>query len=152
MGIPDTLFCIGDSLIIQTFAEINTIPLLVFACRICPKNIEGTMYALIMSTLNFGGLLSYQLGGLLIYYLNITEKHFDNLWLLILIANLTTLIPLPFIININFEQASRFADKHKEIDSNKSQSNKNKNFNNYEKFFRESILALRKRSKYLNFS
>lgn len=61
------------------------------------------MYALIMSTLNFGGLLSYQLGGLLIYYLNITEKHFDNLWLLILIANVTTLLPLPFIVSINFE-------------------------------------------------
>lgn len=33
-------------------------PLLVLACRICPKNIEGTMYAVIMSTLNFGNLIA----------------------------------------------------------------------------------------------
>ena len=60
------------------------------------------MYALIMSTLNFGGLISYQLGGLLIYGLSITDKRFDNLYLLILIANLSTLLPLPFISLVDF--------------------------------------------------
>lgn len=33
-------------------------PILVFACKMCPKNIEGTMYALIMSTINFGSMVS----------------------------------------------------------------------------------------------
>ena len=61
LGIPDKLFCLGDSLIIQTFAEINMMPLLVLACRLCPKNIEGTMYALMMSIYNFGGMVSVQL-------------------------------------------------------------------------------------------
>lgn len=29
-------------------------PVLVLACRMCPKNIEATMYAMLMSTINFG--------------------------------------------------------------------------------------------------
>lgn len=59
LKIPDAIFCLGDSLLIQTLAEINTIPILVLACRYCPKNIEGTMYALIMSVLNFGNMISF---------------------------------------------------------------------------------------------
>jgi hypothetical protein len=147
LGIPDTLFCIGDSLIIQTFAEINTIPLLVLACRLCPKNIEGTMYALIMSTLNFGGLISYQLGGLLIYFLSITDKHFDNLYILIFISNVSTLLPLPFIYYVDFNQASSIADTHKESTIPHMLK---ATFNNYQKFFRESIMAMRKKNMYLN--
>jgi len=58
LGIPDKLFCIGDSIILQVIGELNMLPILVLACRMCPKNIEGTMYALIMSTLNLGSLLS----------------------------------------------------------------------------------------------
>ena len=33
-------------------------PILVLACKMCPKNIEGTMYALLMSAINFGGMIS----------------------------------------------------------------------------------------------
>jgi hypothetical protein len=58
MGIPDRLFTIGDSVIIQVIGELNSMPLLVLACRMCPKSIEGTMYAMLMSTLNFGAMLS----------------------------------------------------------------------------------------------
>lgn len=29
-------------------------PILVLACRMCPKNIEATMYAMLMSAINFG--------------------------------------------------------------------------------------------------
>ena len=37
------------------------------------------MYAILMSVLNLAQMLSYQLGGLLTYFLGITEKKFDNL-------------------------------------------------------------------------
>lgn len=61
-------------------------PLLVLACRMCPKNIEGTMYALLMSTLNFGSIISLQLGGVLTYFLGISDTNFDNLWLLVVLT------------------------------------------------------------------
>lgn len=94
MGIPDKLFTLGDSVIIQIIGEINTMPLLVLACRMCPKNIEGTMYALIMSTINFGGMIAGQLGGVLTYFLNIDDTNFDNISWLIFITNSLQLIPL----------------------------------------------------------
>ncbi len=89
MGIPDHFFCICDSMIIQTVAEINTIPLLVLACRLCPKNIEGTMYALLMSVINLGSMFSYQFGGLFMWILNINSNNFENLYILIIITNLS---------------------------------------------------------------
>jgi len=110
LGIPDKFFSIGDSLIIQTFAEINTIPLLVLACRLCPKNIEGTMYALLMSTLNFGSMLSYQFGGLLMHLLGITENNFERLWVLIVLANCLMLVPMPFLYFVDFDIKEEFFD------------------------------------------
>jgi len=38
----------------QFVAELNSMPILVLACRMCPKNIEATMYALITSANNLG--------------------------------------------------------------------------------------------------
>lgn len=58
LGIPDKVFCMGDGVINNTVGELNTMPILVLACKMCPKNIEGTMYALLMSTVNFGGIFS----------------------------------------------------------------------------------------------
>ena len=56
-GINDKFFCIGDSIMLQFVAELNLMPILVLACRMCPKNIEATMYAMLMSTINFGNNL-----------------------------------------------------------------------------------------------
>eukprot|EP01017_Pseudomicrothorax_dubius_P037798 TRINITY_DN5588_c0_g2_i2.p1 TRINITY_DN5588_c0_g2~~TRINITY_DN5588_c0_g2_i2.p1 ORF type:complete len:499 (+),score=108.74 TRINITY_DN5588_c0_g2_i2:166-1662(+) len=116
LGIPDKAFCLTDSLILQTITEINTIPILVMACRFCPKNIEGTMYALLMAALNFGTMISVQLGGLLIAYLGITESNFSSLWILILIANVTSVMTLPFLGCVNFEAAQELAEKRKLIE------------------------------------
>lgn len=92
------------------------------ACRLCPKKIEGTMYALLMSTLNFGGMLAHQGGGLLMYFLGITENNFQNLWILILIANCTILLPLPMLLYLDFNflkiesnQDRNEADKTNEV-------------------------------------
>ena len=48
-------------------------PLLVLGCRMCPKNIEGSMYALIMSCLNFGSILGGLLGSLVMIIMGIDE-------------------------------------------------------------------------------
>lgn len=112
--IPDKIFCLFDSLVIEMFAEINTIPILVLACRFCPKNIEGTVYALIMSSLNFGNMVSFQLGGFFMHMLNINENSFDNLWILICISNLSMLLLLPFLHTINFTEGSSSAEIEEE--------------------------------------
>jgi len=91
-------------------AELNMIPVLVFACRICPKNVEGTMYALVMSTLNLGGLLSEQTGALTVYLLGITSTEFGNLWILIVIVNVFIVLLLPFLYCLNINEAQDIAE------------------------------------------
>ena len=54
LGINDRVFCIGDSIMLQLVGELNMMPLLVLSYKMCPKNIEGTMYAMLMSTMNIG--------------------------------------------------------------------------------------------------
>lgn len=97
LGIPDQVFAILCSFIVQLIAELNMIPLLILCCRICPKNIEGSLYALLMSTMNFGALVSNQSGGILMLILGINQTHFNNLWAMILITCFAMLIPLPIL-------------------------------------------------------
>jgi hypothetical protein len=47
-----------------------------------------------MSVLNSGGIVSYGLGSVMMQWLGITENHFDSLWLLIIITNCSSLIPI----------------------------------------------------------
>jgi folate/biopterin transporter len=97
LGIDDHWFSLGDSLILSVMGEIAYMPVLVLAARLCPPGIEATLFALLMSITNLAGLVSYELGAGLMHLLGITETQFDFLWLLVIISNLTTLLPLPFI-------------------------------------------------------
>ncbi len=97
IGIDDRWFSMGDSLILTVAGRIAFMPTLVLAARLCPEGVEATLFALLMSVLNLAGLCSQQLGALLTYLFHVTETDFHNLWLLVLVANLTSLLPLPFL-------------------------------------------------------
>jgi folate/biopterin transporter len=97
LGIDDHWFSIGDNLIIKVMAEIAYMPVLVLAARLCPPGVEATFFALLMSIINLGGLVSHELGAVLMYQLGITQTNFDAMWLLVVIANLSNLLPLPFL-------------------------------------------------------
>ncbi len=97
LGIDDHWFSLGDSLILTVVGQITWMPVLVLSARLCPKGIEATLFALLMSIWNLSMLLSQELGALLTSWLGVTETNFDRLWLLIIITNLSTLLPLPFL-------------------------------------------------------
>lgn len=97
LGIDDHWFSLGDSLILTVVGQITWMPVLVLSARLCPKGIEATLFALLMSIWNLSMLISQELGALLTSWLGVTETNFDNLWLLIVITNLSTLLPLPFL-------------------------------------------------------
>ena len=97
LGIDDHWFSLGDSLILTVMGQIAYMPVLVLAARICPPGVEATLFALLMSVSNLAGLVSQELGAVLMHLLGITETNFDKLWLLVTITNLSTLLPLPFI-------------------------------------------------------
>jgi folate/biopterin transporter len=97
LGIDDHWFSLGDSLILTVMGQIAFMPILVLSARLCPEGVEATLFALLMSVFNLGGLLSHELGALLTHLLGVTETNFDKLWLLVLITNASSLLPLPFL-------------------------------------------------------
>ena len=97
IGIDDHWFSLGDSLILTVMGQLAFMPVLVLAARLCPSGVEATLFAVLMSISNIAGMVSYELGAVLMHWLNISESNFENLWLLVTLTNLSTLLPLPFI-------------------------------------------------------
>jgi hypothetical protein len=94
IGIPDYFFAVIDNNISQMVCRLQWLPLLVLCSKLCPPGIEGTFYALLMSLQNAGLLMSAWWGGLLLQMLNVTQSEFSNLWIVILIRNISRLLPL----------------------------------------------------------
>lgn len=97
IGIDDHWFSLGDSLILTVMGQIAFMPVLVLSARLCPAGVEATLFALLMSAWNLAGLLSHELGALLTSWLHVTQTNFENLWLLVVLTNISTLLPLPFL-------------------------------------------------------
>lgn len=97
MGIPDKFFAILDSVVLSIVGQMTFMPILVLIANICPPGIEGVLYATMMSANNLSGNVGKLGGGLLTKLLGITNYNFDNLPLLIVITNLSGLIPLMFL-------------------------------------------------------
>ena len=97
LGIDDHWFALGDSLILTVMGQLTFMPVLVLAARLCPPGIEATLFAMLMSVLNLSGLVSKEGGAILTHLLGVTDTNFDKLWLLVLIANIGSMLPLIFI-------------------------------------------------------
>jgi folate/biopterin transporter len=97
LGIDDRWFSLGDSLILAVMGQIAYMPVLVLAARLCPRGIEATVFALLMSISNLAGILSHEAGAVMMYLLGIKEQQFQALWILVVITNLSTLLPLPLL-------------------------------------------------------
>ena len=72
------------------------------------------MFEMIMSIINLGYLVSYQSGGFLSEWLNITLDNFDNLWIQILISSVFPCLVLwvVFFVPSDFgEQVEKFSQK-----------------------------------------
>ncbi|KAF7017173.1 hypothetical protein CFC21_030650 [Triticum aestivum] len=80
VGMPDYVFAVIDC-----------------GVSLCPPGIEGTFYALLMSIQNVGALMSAWWGGLLLHTLNVTRSEFSNLWAVVLIRNVSRLLPLTLL-------------------------------------------------------
>ncbi|MCC5615316.1 folate/biopterin family MFS transporter [Nostoc sp. CHAB 5836] len=97
LGIDDHWFSLGDSLILTVMGKIAFMQVMVLAARLCPSGVGATLFALLMSVFNSAATVSHALGALITYWLGITATNFESLWLLVVITNLSTLLPLPFV-------------------------------------------------------
>lgn len=97
LGIPDGAFVFGDDVVLAILGEFAFLPTLVLAAKICPPGTEAVLFATLMSIFNGASTFGTEIGALLTKYLNVTESNFDNMGLLTIICNLTSLYPLLFI-------------------------------------------------------
>jgi folate/biopterin transporter len=100
-GISDFWLLLLTNSFLSLIGELVLLPILSLAAVLCPKNLEGTVYSVFMSTLNFGGILSNINGAILMKGLGITAHDSSNLHLLIIISKVTSLLPLPMLCCID---------------------------------------------------
>lgn len=111
IGLPDTWFAMFDSVILSILGQITFMPVLVLAANICPPGVEGMLYATMMSANNLSGNIGRLFGGGLTKIMGITNSDFSNLPLLLLITNLSGLIPLMFLHYIQDERKKDIDNK-----------------------------------------
>ncbi|KAG8370222.1 hypothetical protein BUALT_Bualt14G0094600 [Buddleja alternifolia] len=97
LGISDEWFAIGDSLIITVLGQASFMPVLVLAAKICPEGMEATLFATLMSISNGGSVLGGLMGAGLTQLFGVTKDSFNNLAFLIILCNLSSLLPLPLL-------------------------------------------------------
>lgn len=55
-------YLLGDAIVFQLCATLNFLPAVVLTAKLCPKNVESTVYALLAGFQNFGTQLSRTIG------------------------------------------------------------------------------------------
>lgn len=65
-----------------------------------------------MASINLGGVISQSFGAWLTHYLGVTNDKFDNLWILILVTNFASQLPMPFIGAVSEEDVARCQRRH----------------------------------------
>ncbi|KAH9547140.1 hypothetical protein CY35_11G019600 [Sphagnum magellanicum] len=97
LGISNEWFSIGDSLVLTVLGQVSFMPILVLAARLCPPGVEATLFATLMSISNGGAVLGGLIGAVLTQLLGVTSENFQNLALLLVLCNVSSLLPLPFL-------------------------------------------------------
>ncbi|KAH8584255.1 folate biopterin transporter [Cryptosporidium sp. chipmunk genotype I] len=102
MGISNRMFALSGGFLIEAIAEIQLLPLLVMTTKLCPKGLEGSVYAVMMSIRSLGTGVSKVISAGLAYSLGITAFNFSNLGLLIWISSAFLLLPLLFLNLVSY--------------------------------------------------
>lgn len=119
-GLPDKPFCLTDTVLVHIVGELNTLPILILACKICPPHIEGfnSIYSIRYNVCTTNvhdkfSVITRQINrryidvyvGYYKYYIKgINDNAFGNLWILVLIHTVYILLPLPFLFTIKEDE------------------------------------------------
>lgn len=94
MGIPDQIFMLSDKAITAAVSRIGHIPVLIMGAQLCPPGIEGTLYATMMSMLNFGAMLAEHNTAFVMWLMKVKKGSYANLPYLIAICCMCAILPL----------------------------------------------------------
>ncbi|CDJ65301.1 integral membrane protein, putative [Eimeria necatrix] len=97
MGIPDSVFVVTDTVLMEFAGEFQAMPILVLAARLCPPGLESTIYSVLLSAYNLGLGLGSLVSAGLTAALGISSTNFKGLSALTVICALSNLLPLCLI-------------------------------------------------------
>lgn len=97
LGIPDRLFALTDAAVLTVLGQVSFMPTLVLAARLCPPDVEASLFAALMSVYNASGVVSNESGAALTAALGVSEGHYDNLALLVGMCCFLGVLPLPLL-------------------------------------------------------
>jgi len=130
VGVPDFWLLLFTNSFLSLIGELVLLPILSLACVLCPKNLEGTVYSIFMSSLNLGGILSQVNGSLCTNLFGITSKNYDNLHWFILFSKFLSLAPLPILLCINNNYFEPKEKKEEEDEAELLENKSNKSLTN----------------------
>ncbi|GMF23543.1 unnamed protein product [Phytophthora lilii] len=111
VGIPDKAFVLGDAVIADVISRLKTMPVMVLCAKLCPKGIEGTLFALLMSISNFSRSVSEFWGALVCAWLGIAKDEYDMLWLAIVLRSILKVVPIFFLFLIPATDPQEIVDE-----------------------------------------
>jgi len=97
IGIPDIVMLIGDDAVTSAMSRFCAMPMFVLASKVCPDNVEATLFALLMSLSNFGASVGSLVGVSVLEFAGVVDDNYDNLADVILWKSLSRLLPLLII-------------------------------------------------------
>jgi len=96
-GMPDLVFALGNEVINDVAGFIMYMPVLIMCSKLCPNQVEGSVYALTCMVNNIGNQIAMNFSAMLTDEFGVTTKNFDRLWELHLVVVLMMFIPLGFV-------------------------------------------------------
>jgi len=97
VGVPDVVFILGDDAFGELVGRFFMMPLLVLSSKVCPDNLEGTLFAMLMALSNFGGTVGEFFGATMTDMLGIKNGNFDMLPQAVIAKSICRLLPIPLI-------------------------------------------------------
>ena len=97
IGIPDHAMLIGDTAMTACMRRFFTMPSFVLAAKVCPREVEATLFSMLMALSNFGTTIAELLGTSLLEALEVKGDNYDALPTAIGLKSLARLLPLALI-------------------------------------------------------
>lgn len=101
IGLPDILFFLGDETFEQTMEKTFYVPVVMLAYKVCPANLEATIFATLIATSNIGRDCGKYWGVILAEMWGIVGGNFEHLPHGIISKTLVRLLSIPLILMLS---------------------------------------------------
>jgi len=85
IGIPDIAMLIGDDAFTATMRRFFAMPMFILAAKVCPENVEATLFAMLMALSNFGSSVAQFIGVSLLEVFGVVNQNYDHYSLAIIV-------------------------------------------------------------------